>query len=115
MRATALLIAALITASQGFYVTSINGRGSALAAVKRGKVSAKERRRQRAKRLQAPLVDRPPANLDRFNEPAVSDSKPEAIHTQTPREAATKAQELLQAQRASVDMLTLVRERWRRP
>jgi len=76
-----------------------------------------ERRRRRAKRGAAaprnPMPPRPQRKKSesKAEEKNISGKKSDATHAANPAEAAAKAQELLQAQRESVAMLTLVRER----
>jgi len=58
-----------------------------------------------------PYADLPPANLDFSRSPEDEEKADNAIKVANPEAAAEKAKELLKAQRDSVNMLTMVKER----
>jgi hypothetical protein len=89
---------------------------SSLNMAKRNKMSAKEKRKRRAKQLQPRPVTGKPVN---FKKSEAVDTEPQSEAAQEQAAAANddeappteRAKQLLEAQRKSVDMLTHVRER----
>jgi len=85
-------------------------------AKKKGKLSMAEKRKRRAQKLtrQPSTAHLPKANLNFASPPEEKESSnkdDKKIYAKDAREAATKAKDLLKAQRESVDMLTFVKER----
>lgn len=117
MRSLGLVLLVLLYSRSLAFVPSLHARHACRRhqtwavkmAAKRKNLSAKERRRRRAKQLQPLPVTGNPVN---FNKPISTGNDNEqpapATDTAPPNE---RAKELLEAQRKSVDMLTHVRER----
>ena len=93
----------------GLRRTSLS-RITALCA-KRKMSMAEKRKRRQSKQRQSVDLDIPASKLDFKSAKSVEIDGEAPIRVKDPTEAASQAQEMLKAQRASVDMLTLVRER----